>query len=97
MPVGPRADCFKCPFLDAQSSLIGAGKHCLELQDALQQLPPEIHLRMLPASRTMALRRTSKTMRTAVEKADAVVEAREGIQVPDGQGLVYKLHVLNAW
>jgi hypothetical protein len=50
---------------------------CLELQDALsKQLPPEIHHKMLPASRTIALRLTSNTMRTAVEKADAVVQAR---------------------
>ena len=43
---------------------------CLELQDALSiQLPPEIHLKMLSASRTIALRQTSRTMRTAVEKA----------------------------
>ena len=32
---------------------------CLELQDALsEQLPPEIHHKMLPASRTIALRQT---------------------------------------
>ena len=52
---------------------------------------------MLPASRTITLRRTSKTMRAAVEKADAVVESRDEIQFPDGQGLVDKLHGLNAW
>jgi hypothetical protein len=40
------------------------GKPCLELQDALsKQLPPEIHHKLLPASRTIALRRTPKTMR----------------------------------
>ena len=37
-------------------------KPCLELQDALsKQLPPEIRHKMLPASRTIALRQTSKT------------------------------------
>ena len=71
---------------------------CLELQDALsEQLPPEIHHKMLPASRTIALRQTSKTMRTAVEKADAVVQARCGVQFPGGRGLVDKLNGLNAW
>ena len=38
-----------------------AEKSCLELQDALsKQLPPEIHHKMLPASRTIALRQTSR-------------------------------------
>jgi hypothetical protein len=41
---------------------------------------------MLPASRTIALRQTSKKMRTAVEKADAVVQARRWVQFPDGRG-----------
>ena len=51
---------------------------CLELQDALskQLLPADILHKMLPASRTIALRQASKTVRTAVEKADAVVQAR---------------------
>ena len=48
----------------------------------------EIHYKMLPAIRASALSRTTKTMRTAVEKADAVVQARGGIQC---QGLVDKL------
>ncbi len=75
-----------------------AGKRCLELQDFLsKELPPEIHHKMLPASRTVALRQTSKTMRTAVEKADAVVQARRRVQFPDGQGLLDKLSGLNAW
>ncbi len=91
-----------------------AGKRCLELQDFLsKELPPEIHHKMLPASRTIALRRTSKTMWTAIEKADAVVQARAGIpvppkylysdmhrtgqQFPDGQGLVDKLNGLSMW
>jgi hypothetical protein len=71
---------------------------CLELQDALsKQLPPEIHHKMLPASRTIALRQTSKTMRTAVERANAVVQARREVQFHDGRGLLDKLHGLNAW
>jgi Ran GTPase-activating protein (RanGAP) involved in mRNA processing and transport len=75
-----------------------AGKRCLELQDFLsKEMPPEIHHKMLPASRTVALRQTSKMMRTAVEKADAVVQARRGVQFPDGQGLLDKLNGLNAW
>jgi hypothetical protein len=51
---------------------------------------------MMPASRTIALRRTSKTMRTAVEKADAVVQARGGIEFPGGRGLLEKLIGLHA-
>ena len=39
---------------------------------------------MLPASRTITLRQTSKTIRTAVEKTNAVVQARRGVQFPDG-------------
>ena len=52
---------------------------------------------MLPASRTIALRQTSKTMRTAVERANAVVQARREVQFHDGRGLLDKLHGLNAW
>jgi hypothetical protein len=52
----------------------GTGKPCLELQDALQQ----IYHKMLPARRSIVLRRTSKTMRAAVEKLDAVVQVRGG-------------------
>ena len=57
----------------------------------------EIHYKMLPAIRAIALSRTTKTMRTAVEKTDAVVQARGRIQFPDGQGLLGKLIGLNAW
>ena len=71
----------------AQNCQGNLGTPCLELQDALskqlpqeeaaagKQLPQEIHHKMLPASRTIGLSQTSKTMRTAVEKADAVVQA----------------------
>jgi hypothetical protein len=75
-----------------------AGKPCLEFQDHLcKQLPPEIHHKMLPASRTIAMCQTSKTMRTAVEQADVVVQARDGIKLPGGEGLVDQLNGLNAW
>jgi hypothetical protein len=49
---------------------------------------------MLPASRTVEMRKL-KTMRTAVEKADAVVQA--GVQFPDGRGLLEMFMGLNAW
>ena len=52
---------------------------------------------MLPASRTIALRASSRTIRAAVEKADAVVQARRGVQFPDGRGLLDKSKGLNAW
>ena len=54
---------------------------------------------MLPASRIMALRRTSKTMQTIVEKAkaDAVVQVRGKNRFPDGQGLVEQLNGLSVW
>ena len=72
-------------------------KRCLELQDALQQLPPEIQHKMLPACRTIVLRRTSKTMQMAVEKADAVVQVRDGNPFFNAQGLVEKLNGLSMW
>jgi hypothetical protein len=71
----------------------------MELQDALELLPQEILNKMLPANRAIMLRRTSKTMRAAVEnaKVDAVVVARHDIQFSDGNGLLVKLSDLNAW
>ena len=75
----------------------GRSKSVLELQDVLEPLPAEMHHKMLPASRTIALRRTSKTMGTAVEKAHAVVQARRGIYFPHGRGLLDRLNSLNAW
>jgi hypothetical protein len=62
------------------------GNPCLELQDTLQQLPPEIHHKMLPSSRTIDLRRTSKAMRAAVEKEDAVVWCGAEIGSQAGKG-----------
>ena len=67
------------------------------LQDTLELLPQELHRKMLPASRTVALRQTSKTMRTAVEKADAVVQAKRDVRFRNGEGLLDKLNGLNAW
>ena len=52
-------------------------------------MPQEIHHKMLPTSRTIAMRQTSKTMRTAVEQADAVVQARRGVQFASTPGLKY--------
>jgi hypothetical protein len=43
-------------------------------------------------SRTIALRRTSKAMRTAIEKADAVVQVRAGIPVPSPCLYKYDMH-----
>ncbi len=43
------------------------------------------------------LRHTSRTIRPAVEKADAVVQARRGVQFPNGRGLLDKMNGLNVW
>ena len=69
------------------------------LQDALELLPQELHRKMLPANRTFVLRRTSKTMRAAVENAklDTVVVRRDGVKFLNGTGLQDKLNGLNAW
>jgi len=74
-----------------------AGEGKIELQDFLELLPPEIQHKMLTASRTSSLRRTSKTMRTAVENADSVVQAKDGIEFPGGRGLLDKLNGLDEW
>ena len=74
------------------------------LQNALELLPQELHRKMLPANRTFVLRRTSKTMRAAVENAklDTVVLkksfGRLGLsKFANGAGLQDKLNGLNAW
>jgi hypothetical protein len=69
------------------------------LQDALELLPQDLHYKMLPANRTFVLRRTSKTMRAAVENAklDTVVVRRSGVKFLNGAGLQDKLNGLNAW
>ena len=68
----------------------------------LQDFPQEILCKMLPATRIIALRKTSRTMRTAVENADAVVKARhfahhDHREFIDGEGLVDQLNGLNDW
>ena len=69
------------------------------LQDALSLLPQEMLIKMVPTTRTILLRRTSKKMRTAVEnaKVDVVVVRRRGVKFRNGEGLLDKLNGLNAW
>ena len=78
------------------------------LQNALEVLPQDLHHKMLPANRTFVLRRTSKTMRAAVENAklDTVVKRRVAYRLQHGvlsrdrggeAGLQDKLNGLNAW
>jgi hypothetical protein len=50
---------------------------------------------MLPASKNIAV--ASQKMRTAVEIADPVVQARRRVQFPEGRGLLDRLIGLNAW
>ena len=68
------------------------------LEEALTQLPEELHFKILPADGVLALRRTSKTMRTAVQKArvHARIRARDGVCFPDGRGLLDNLNDLMA-
>ena len=77
----------------------GDARATMGLQNALELLPQELHHKMLPANRTFVLRRTSKTMRAAVENAklDTVVKRRYGVKFPNGAGLQDKLNGLNAW
>ena len=65
----------------------------------LELLPQEMHSKIVPAARTFVLRRTSKTMRAAVENAklDTVVKRRDGVKFRNGTGLQDKLNGLNAW
>ena len=76
----------------------GDARPTMGLQDALELLPQELHHKMLPANRTFVLRRTSKTMRAAVENAklDTVVVRRSGVKFPNGAGLQDKFNGLNA-
>ena len=71
----------------------------MKLQDALELLPQEMLIRIVPTTRTFLLRRTSKKMRTAVEnaKVDVVVVRRRGVMFRNGEGLLDKLNGLNAW
>jgi hypothetical protein len=52
--------------------------------------------KIVPATRTFVMRRTSKTTRAAVEKAiiDTVVVRRSGVKFSNGEGLQDKL---NGW
>ena len=67
------------------------------LQNALEVLPQDLHRKIVPATRTFLLRRTSKTMRAAVAKLDTVVVSRSGVKFRNGAGLKDKLNWLNAW
>ena len=69
----------------------------LGLQDALELLPVEMISKIVPATRTFVVRLTSKTMRTAVENANAVVVAKSGVRFRNCEGLLDKLNGLNAW
>jgi len=68
-------------------------------QDVLELLPQAILIKIVPATRTFRLRRTSKTMRAAVHNAklDVVVVRRSGVTFRNGKGLLDKLNGLNAW
>ncbi len=70
-----------------------------ELRDALELLPQERYSKIVPTTRTFVLRRTSKTMRAAVEnsKLDVVVVRSSGIKCRNGEGLLDKMNGLNAW
>jgi hypothetical protein len=69
------------------------------LQDVLEVLPEEIHRKIVPATRTFVLRRTSKTMCAAVENAklDTIVVRKSGVKFRNGAGLQDKFNGLNAW
>ena len=58
-----------------------------------------MHSKIVPATRTFVLRRTSKTMLAAVDnaKVDVVVVRRRGVKFRNGEGLLDKLNGLNAW
>ena len=78
----------------------GDARPTMGLQHALELLPQDLHYKMLPANRTFVLRRTSKTMRAAVENAklDTIVKRRrDGVKFLNGAGLQDKLNCLNAW
>ena len=51
-----------------------------------KMLPQEMHSKIVPATRTFRLRRTSKTMRAAVHNAklDVVVVRRSGVTFRNG-------------
>ena len=53
----------------------GDARPTMGLKDVLEVLPEDLHSKIVPATRTFVLRRTSKTMRAAVDnvKVDVVV------------------------
>ena len=77
----------------------GDARATMGLQHALELLPQEMLNKIVPASRTFVMRRTSKTMCAAVENAklDTVVVRKSGVKFPNGEGLQDKLNGLNAW
>ena len=68
------------------------------LEDALREMPEELHRKILSAGRALALNRTSKTTRMAVQKArvHAKIWKRGGVYFPDGIGLLERLNRLMA-
>ena len=65
------------------------------LQDALEV--QEMQSKIVPATRTFVLRRTSRTMRAAVEKTKLDVLVVSVVKFRNGEGLLDKLNGLNAW
>ena len=68
------------------------------LEDALREMPPELHREILSAGRALALNQTSKTTRMAVQKArvHAEIWTRSGVVFPEGLGLLENLNRLMA-
>lgn len=65
------------------------------LEKALNELPAELHSQLIPEHRILALQRTSKTMRAAVQKQSACACTRKAwISFPRGQGLLESLNDL---
>ena len=55
-----------------------------------------MHSKIVPATRTFVMRRTSKTMRAAVENAEVDVVVVSGVEFRNGEGLLHKFNGLNA-
>ena len=66
------------------------------LEDALREMPPELHIKILPAGRALALNRTSKTTRMAVQKARVHAKIWTRSVFPEGLGLLENLNRLMA-
>ena len=65
-------------------------------EDALREMPPELHITILPAGRALALNRTSKTTRMAVQKARVHAKIWTRSVFPEGLGLLENLNRLMA-